>query len=377
MINTNKTFVKPSTLQTKRFNKNNIINNNLASMIKFIENDMPTLNDQLFKQQLGVNQYNRIVIGKQADQLAAIYNVKPARLGIKRNNDSIANWAKRILTNYYQWLVKHAKIQQQLSSTELENLIKSKPNEVLFTPQAYIDWLMPKIDTIDFVNISSQYIVKDVQYFITQFCAYILEYQYIKISNFTTIIDIVADAIKNTKPKIQISPMFVHLLLDMINNRNCQLPRVIRTDKDKWIKMNYDNLITLCYNAHISNIKLPFSAIDQALVNTYIMKIVVENSTNMNLINITFVAQNTADINSFFETISPENGLSDDSLEMLLATLKKYQKHFSFSVAPAQKVLFFKKVQQLQETPDRSVFDFSTKAQNMTIQLLTTIANQV
>lgn len=377
MIDTNKIIANPCTLQTKRFNKIDIINNNLATMIKFIENDAPTLSTQLFKQQLGINQYNQIIIGKQADQLAIIYNVKPARLGSKRNGDSIADWAKRILTNYYQWLVKHAKIQQQSSSAELKSLIKYRPHEVLFTPQAYIDWLIPKINTIDYVNISSQYITKDIQYFITQFCAHLLDYQYIKISNFTIIINIVTDAIKNVKQKIQVNPTFVHLLLEMINNHNCRLPRLIKTDNDKWIEINYFNLITLCYNAHISNIRLPFNAIAQALENTYIMKVVVENNTNMSLINITFVAQDTADINSFFEAVSPENGLFDGSLKMFLTTLKKYQKRFSFLVTPSQKALFFKKIQQLQKAPDRSVFDFSTKAQIMTIQLLTMIVNHV
>lgn len=377
MIDTNKIIANPCMLQTKRFNKIDIINNNLATMIKFIENDAPTLSTQLFKQQLGINQYNQIIIGKQADQLTIIYNVKPARLGSKRNGDSIADWAKRILTNYYQWLVRHAKMQQQLSPTELKSLIKYRPNEVLFTPQAYIDWLIPKINTIDFVNISLQYIAKDVQYFINQFCAHLLEYQYIKISNFITIIDIVTEAIKNAKQKTEISPMFVHLLLEMIDNHNCRLPKLIRTDDDKWIEINYFNLITLCYNAHISNIKLPFNAIEQALENASIMRVLVENSSNMDLINITFVAQNTADINSFFKTVSPEDGLFNNSLEMFLTILKTYQKHFSFLVTQSQKALFLKKIQQLQKVSNHSIFNFSSKAQNMAIQLLTVIVNQI
>lgn len=377
MIDTNKIIANSCTLQTKQFNKINIINNNLATMIKFIENDAPTLSTQLFKQQLGINQYNQIIIGKQADQLTIIYNVKPARLGSKRNGDSIADWAKRILTNYYQWLVRHAKTQQQLSPTELKSLIKYRPNEVLFTPQAYIDWLIPKINTIDFANISSQYIAKDVQYFINQFCAHLLEYQYIKISNFTTIIDIVTEAIKNAKQKTEISPMFVHLLLEMIDNHNCRLPKLIRTDDDKWIEINYFNLITLCYKAHISNIKLPFNAIEQALENASIMRVLVENSCNMDLINITFVAQNTADINSFFKTVSPEDGLFNNSLEMFLTILKTYQKHFSFLVTQSQKALFLKKIQQLQKVSNHSIFNFSSKAQNMAIQLLTVIASQI
>lgn len=377
MIDTNKIIANSCTLQTKQFNKINIINNNLATMIKFIENDTPTLSTQLFKQQLGINQYNQIIIGKQADQLTIIYNVKPARLGSKRNGDSIVDWAKRILTNYYQWLVRHAKIQQQLSPTELKSLIKYRPNEVLFTPQAYIDWLIPKINMIDFANISSQYIAKDVQYFINQFCAHLLEYQYIKISNFTTIIDIVTEAIKNAKQKTEISPMFVHLLLEMIDNHNCRLPKLIRTDDDKWIEINYFNLITLCYNAHISNIKLPFNAIEQALENASIMRVLVENSSNMDLINITFVAQNTADINLFFKTVSPEDGLFNNSLEMFLTILKTYQKHFSFLVTQSQKALFLKKIQQLQKVSNHSIFNFSSKAQNMAIQLLTVIASQI
>lgn len=377
MIDTNKIIANSCTLQTKQFNKINIINNNLATMIKFIENDAPTLSTQLFKQQLGINQYNQIIIGKQADQLTIIYNVKPARLGSKRNGDSIADWAKRILVNYYQWLVRHAKIQQQLSPTELKSLIKYRPNEVLFTPQAYIDWLIPKINTIDFANISSQYIAKDVQYFINQFCAHLLEYQYIKISNFITIIDIVTEAIKNAKQKTEISPMFVHLLLEMIDNHNCRLPKLIRTDDDKWIEINYFNLITLCYNAHISNIKLPFNAIEQALENASIMRVLVENSSNMDLINITFVAQNTADINLFFKTVSPEDGLFNNSLEMFLTILKTYQKHFSFLVTQSQKALFLKKIQQLQKVSNHSIFNFSSKAQNMAIQLLTVIASQI
>lgn len=377
MIDTNKIISNPCTLQTKQFNKIDIINNNLATMIKFIENDAPTLSTQLFKQQLGINQYNQIIIGKQADQLTIIYNVKPARLGSKRNGDSIADWAKRILTNYYQWLVRHAKIQQQLSPTELKSLIKYRPNEVLFTPQAYIDWLIPKINTIDFVNISSQYIAKDVQYFINQFCAHLLEYQYIKISNFITIIDIVTETIKNAKQKTEISPMFVHLLLEMIDNHNCRLPKLIRTDDDKWIEINYFNLITLCYNAHISNIKLPFNAIEQALENASIMRVLVENSSNMDLINITFVAQNIADINSFFKTVSPEDGLFNNSLEMFLTILKTYQKHFSFLVTQSQKALFLKKIQQLQKVSNHSIFNFSSKAQHMAIQLLTVIVNQI
>lgn len=377
MIDTNKIIANPCMLQTKRFNKIDIINNNLATMIKFIENDAPTLSTQLFKQQLGINQYNQIIIGKQADQLTIIYNVKPARLGSKRNGDSIADWAKRILTNYYQWLVRHAKMQQQLSPTELKSLIKYRPNEVLFTPQAYIDWLIPKINTIDFVNISLQYIAKDVQYFVNQFCVHLLEYQYIKISNFTTIIDIVTEAIKNAKQKTEISPMFVHLLLEMIDNHNCRLPKLIRTDDDKWIEINYFNLITLCYNAHISNIKLPFNAIEQALENASIMRVLVENSSSMDLINITFVAQNTADINSFFKTVSPEDGLFNNSLEMFLTILKTYQKHFSFLVTQSQKALFLKKIQQLQKVSNHSIFNFSSKAQNMAIQLLTVIVNQI
>lgn len=377
MIDTNKIIANSCTLQTKQFNKINIINNNLATMIKFIENDAPTLSTQLFKQQLGINQYNQIIIGKQADQLTIIYNVKPARLGSKRNGDSIADWAKRILVNYYQWLVRHAKIQQQLSPTELKSLIKYRPNEVLFTPQAYIDWLIPKINTIDFANISSQYIAKDIQYFINQFCAHLLEYQYIKISNFTTIIDIVTEAIKNAKQKTEISPMFVHLLLEMIDNHNCRLPKLISTDDDKWIEINYFNLITLCYKAHISNIKLPFNAIEQALENASIMRVLVENSSNMDLINITFVAQNTADINSFFKTVSPEDGLFNNSLEMFLTILKTYQKHFSFLVTQSQKALFLKKIQQLQKVSNHSIFNFSSKAQNMAIQLLTVIASQI
>lgn len=377
MIDTNKIIANPCTLQTKQFNKINIINNNLATMIKFIENDAPTLSTQLFKQQLGINQYNQIIIGKQADQLAIIYNVKPARLGSKRNGDSIADWAKRILNNYYQWLTKHAKIQQQLSPAKLKSLIKYRPNEVLFTPQAYIDWLIPKINTINFVNISSQYIAKDVQYFINQFCVHLSEYQYIKISNFTTVIDIVTDAIKSAKQKIEISPMFVHLLLEIIDNHNCRLPKLIRTDDDEWIEINYFNLITLCYNAHISNIKLPFNAIEQALENASIMRVLVENSSNMDLINITFVAQNTADINSFFKTVSPEDGLFNNSLEMFLTILKTYQKHFSFLVTQSQKALFLKKIQQLQKVSNHSIFNFSSKAQNMAIQLLTVIVSQI
>lgn len=377
MIDTNKIIANSCMLQTKQFNKINIINNNLATMIKFIENDAPTLSTQLFKQQLGINQYNQIIIGKQADQLTIIYNVKPARLGSKRNGDSIADWAKRILTNYYQWLVRHAKIQQQLSPTELKSLIKYRPNEVLFTPQAYIDWLIPKINTIDFANISSQYIAKDVQYFINQFCAHLLEYQYIKISNFTTIIDIVTEAIKNAKQKTEISPMFVHLLLEIIDNHNYRLPKLIRTDDDKWIEINYFNLITLCYNAHISNIKLPFNAIEQALENASIMRVLVENSSNMDLINITFVAQNTADINLFFKTVSPEDGLFNNSLEMFLTILKTYQKHFSFLVTQSQKALFLNKIQQLQKVSNHSIFNFSSKAQNMAIQLLTVIVSQI
>lgn len=137
-----------------------LIKENLPKFTNFLQNYFDNLefeyecHPQYNKEKMQFKNYrfsidrnsNEIIVGKTTFDLK--YGVNN-NIRILKGNLTIAEWAKKILTHYYNWLKKQYQEQSKMSPAEIAQLLDKTHDKHLFTSESYATWIISQISHLD------------------------------------------------------------------------------------------------------------------------------------------------------------------------------------------------------------------------------------
>lgn len=179
MLNTEVTVIpdKANYLKLITVNLHDLINDNVADLISLLRQNCSNNVKLHIRLIYDIN----IILNNKKQYKLDFDDTLPYRalysdfVSSRRDESSIEVWAKRIIKSFYYHLQKSKTRQLNLPSTN-ENMIKIKQiindGKILFTPRAYIDWIMPRALQLQHLNdldaIDEFYIQLDRNYFASQ-----------------------------------------------------------------------------------------------------------------------------------------------------------------------------------------------------------------
>lgn len=243
MIDTEVTNVKPKSkqLQVININFDNFVNDNLPNMIKVLSKYEGINSDTFYNDLALVPKQGKfdIVVNPKSDVPAIALKSNNLR-GIKRNNLTLTNWAKKILHNYQTWLKRALLAQQAMNALELNKLLDKQPKQAVFSQKAYADYILANLGTpiseltntdvtnVNFKQVSDvniTYLAHDNGYFGQHLVANWSNQQLITTSMVNNIIDYFTES-EYFKKRIPERQLTILLLVDKLN----QYPESIIND---------------------------------------------------------------------------------------------------------------------------------------------------
>lgn len=150
------------------------ITNNQDKLVTFLEKHINSKSTTV-SLHLAVNRYAQLLITNTVFEMPDdAYGVKQFEHKLPTNiclqNENYRKLAKTILSQYLRWFKMQTFIQSKLSTKQL---IQYTEYYRLFTPQAYIDWLVPRLNTLkpseyNQVSYAFPWINYDYDYFATK-----------------------------------------------------------------------------------------------------------------------------------------------------------------------------------------------------------------
>lgn len=243
MIDTEVTNVKPKSkqLQVINIDFDNFVNDNLPNMIKVLSKYEGINSDTFYNDLALVPKQGKfdIVVNPKSDVPAIALKSNNLR-GIKRNNLTLTNWAKKILHNYQTWLKRALLAQQAMNALELNKLLDKQPKQAVFSQKAYADYILANLGTpiseltntdvtnVNFKQVSDvniTYLAHDNGYFGQHLVANWSNQQLITTSMVNNIIDYFTES-EYFKKRIPERQLTILLLVDKLN----QYPESIIND---------------------------------------------------------------------------------------------------------------------------------------------------
>lgn len=244
----------------------NFISDNLSKMENYLkkyiahdleDNSLLPYDRHTFKTYLAFNYQGDLVIGgdNQYEALNDDYKLFGySYLSIKRNRQSIHGWALNILKTYQTQQVKQAVIQQQMSLAKLNELAQYNSYNLCFTPKAYVELIVRKINFITATDINEKYLQASGTYFATVLLRKKDSIQHISIAVYLKILDYAFSIYLNDYPN---EPVIVIKHLIKYLDELLWQDNFIDANTNE---ISFDNLITLARLnvwAGLNEIKLP------------------------------------------------------------------------------------------------------------------------
>lgn len=178
----------------------------------------------------------------------------------RRGNETNADWAKRVMINYRNWLRPYYK--QQANLTSIDELEPISSETALFTNHSYINWLISQMNDISGYEINSNFTYDQHEYLLKSFIA---NYNQFKTIHRSLLHMIIEYNLNDDRHKFEQDPVywtiFVQKLLDILNNKNNAPKVVITTFEDEYDIINYAKLLKACQKLHINVNELPIEAL--------------------------------------------------------------------------------------------------------------------
>lgn len=255
MINTEiATDTSPSSLQMYPFNGQQLIDQFHNQMVNYLQTNKKILTDGVFKEKLSVSRdFNNLLIGTyNADNTG----IRPSNI-IKQGNRSISEFATHILQLYVDYLQREEKKQAKMNFKQIDNLLSSNKVSAMFSAQAYIDWIMDNLTTLDgpWINISYIIKLKANDYFFKRLIVKLTKSNGINSVVISEIIDNLAQIYSNTA----LLPPELLVLCKQLRSFFAN-PKILHQKFTNIAKMNYYGLLILFKLAGITTIRLPLVA---------------------------------------------------------------------------------------------------------------------
>lgn len=190
------------------------------------------------------------------------YGIKKSVQQIYRRGDETnADWAKRVIINYRNWLRPIYKKQQNIvyDNHRLHYAICRKI--ILFTNRSYANWIINNIDGISGFDIENDFIYDQHEYLLESFIANYNQYKTIHQCLLRKIIEYHLDNEHKFKQHPAYYAIFVQKLLDILNNKSNALQLIFTTHGDKHGNIDYDHLLATCQKLNVSVNELPIEAL--------------------------------------------------------------------------------------------------------------------
>lgn len=271
MINTEQDVNIKQPLKMINFNPQTFVKNNLVIMTNYINELEQTkytlvdeLPDNLF---LSLDEKGKLIAGHNKEYQKPVYGYKSyidKRLRTRHENEANDAWANRILNNYCKWLIPYYQTQANASIPKRINT-KRFCQMQLFTNDSYINWVMQRLDELDYdVDIDTLIFDRDPDYVLRSFITKISQFKTIKhdlLRDIISEVGVKADLDEEFHEDIK-SPMlwktFLKILIDILNGED-GVPRIIyhRTN----VYMDFLGLIKRCQQVGFSITRLPLEAL--------------------------------------------------------------------------------------------------------------------
>lgn len=281
----------------------------------FVKNNQPIMQkyiDSLEQPGQGVNRFlpKELSLGLDEDGYLVLSLSKSTenkkRYGIKksvqqiyrRGNETNADWAKRVMINYRNWLRPIYKEQQNIVYDNHRLRYATCRKIILFTNRSYANWIINHIDEISGFDIENDFIYDQHEYLLESFIANYNQYKTIHQCLLRKITEYHLDNERKFKQHPAYYATFVQELLDILNNKN-NAPQLIFTRlNDEHGNIDYDQLLTACQKLNVSVNELPI----EALVTLF-----SKENVDSKLKQIKFTVRDLNDIKVAINAYNPEN----------------------------------------------------------------------
>lgn len=243
----------PSSLQMYSFNGQQLIDRFHNQIVNYLQTNKKILADGVFKEELSVSRdFNNLFIGAHnADSTG----IRPANV-IKQGNRSVSEFATHILQLYVDYLQREKEKQAKMNFKQIDDLLSRNKVSAMFSAQAYIDWIMDNLTTLDgpWINISYIIKLKASDYFFKSLIVKLTRSNGINSIVISEIISNLAQIYSNTAVPLELLVLCKQLRSIFAN------PKILHQKFTNIAKMNYYQLLTLFKLAGITAIKLPLIA---------------------------------------------------------------------------------------------------------------------